>query len=160
LKTQIKVKGEVELILQNPDGKVVERKKYRNTIDTNLFQALANALADGTVNFGIDDLFTTNAATGGAEDGNDGMALSDGNDGYTCVTTLDSGGDGTEVYAKFKGVYTASGAYSVTTVYLGRALDWIDAATPFSTSQFAYRSASVTMASGQVLTIYWTITFS
>ena len=154
MKTAIKIEGKVELLL---DGKVVHKESF-NAIGNKLKYLIAQHLGAGGTDFGIDTLFTTNAAQGGAEDGNDGIVVSDGNDGYTAVTTKDSGGAGSTNQIVFKGIYTATGPYTITMVYLGRALDWIDAATPFSTYQFASRSASVTMAANQVLTVLWTIT--
>lgn len=155
----IKITGRVQFFLQEEEGgQILDSWEVENTVQNALKYQVAKAIGDGTTNFGIDDLFTGNAGQGGAQDGKDGICLSDATTGYTMTTTKDSGGTGSENTIVFKGVYTATGAYTPTTFYLGRALAWTSAAVPFSSNLFAQVSDSVTMANGNVLTVYWTLT--
>ena len=158
----IKIKGTVRHELRDADGRLIKEWFQENTIENQLKYRIAQHLGDGTYNFGVDALFTTDAVQGGAEDGNDGIVISDANDGHTMITTKESGGAGSTNAITFKGVYTnATGSnYVATALYLGRALDWIDTATPYATFQFATQTISVTIPNGAVYTVHWTLTFS
>lgn len=158
----IKIVGTVRHVLRDAEGKLIREWTQQNTIENQLKYRIAQHLGDGTYNYGVDALFTTDAVQGGAEDGNDGIVISDANNGHTMVTTKESGGAGSTNAITFKGVYlNGTGVdYIATLLYLGRVLDWIDVATPYATFQFATQTISVTIPNNAQYTVHWTLTFS
>jgi len=155
----LKISGFTEFEIRRADGRIERsKKKMPNTVASALKYALIHHLADGTQNYGIDNLFTVSAGQGGASDGKDGIVVSNGTTGYSMITTLSSGGAGSTNTAVFKGVYTAGGAYTATTAYLLRALAWASAAAP--SAYFASQTFSKVLATSDQLTIYWTITLN
>lgn len=161
MKENLLIRGRIALITRNKWGRYTGYEVVENTIGNQLKYQIAKALGDGTTDFGIDSLFTTNDnQSGGGEDGNDGVVISDGTTAYTMITTKASGGTGSENTISFKGIFTApAGGYTATLMYLGRALDWIDEATPFTNFQFATASISKSLAEDDQLTAYWDLTF-
>ncbi len=156
---QLKITGYTEIEVRGSDGTIkYKRKKKCNTVASALKYALIHHLADGTQNYGIDNLFTVSAGQGGASDGKDGIVISNGAAGYSMITTLSSGGAGSTNTVVFKGVYTAAGAYVATTAYLLRNLAWASAAAP--SSYFASQTFSKTLALADQITIYWTVTLN
>jgi len=87
--------------------------------------------------------------------GNDGI-LETGT-GYSYTTTKDSGGTGAEDNIVFKGVRTAAGSETHATLKLG--LSAIASPVEFTTD-YASQTISKSLTSGQVYTVYWTVTVS
>jgi hypothetical protein len=125
-----------------------------NTVGNDLKYQIAQAIgASHDIYVGQQTLMTQASAAG-----KDGIVYNyDGATGYPTTTTKDSGGTGSVAWVKFKGVRTAAGAETFTTVGLGIVYD--DGGPSFDYT-YASQSVSKTLASGDVLTCYWTITIS
>lgn len=157
LESCIKISGQIDYEIRRKN-KIIDKGSIKNTIDVDLRQSCAKHLGDGTHNFGADDLFTASEQLGGSQDGKDGIAIRQSTTCTTMITTKDSGGDGTVQYIKFKGVYTATGAYTSNRVFIGKSFD--SATVAFDNYAYAYQDLAKTLATGDQLTIYWTITFN
>ncbi len=125
-----------------------------NTVDNKLKYALA-ALISTTGNtrwIGVNGLIVSNTAA--TADGEDGMGETTGN--YPYVTTKDSGGAGSTNAVVFKGVRTAAGAETHADMELG--LDFTDGGS--FVTEYATQTISKTLATSDVLSIYWKLTIN
>lgn len=88
----------------------------------------------------------------------DGILLTSSSDTneYPTTTTKDSGGTGSSTSVVFKGVRTAAGAEVIANAYLGLAYTL---ASKLGT-EYATQSYAKTLASGDILTVTWTLTVS
>lgn len=124
-----------------------------NAVDNELKYALAALISTaGNIRWiGTNGLIVSNvSATAENEDG-----IGESDTGYPYITTKDSGGTGSQNWVKFKGVRTAAGAETHTTIQIG--LSWGDGEATF-VKVYAEQSITKTMATGDVLTIYWKLT--
>jgi len=124
---------------------------FFNTINNNLKYALAKWI--GGSNSG-EYIGANGLMTQASSNTKDGMGETNG---YPYTTTKDSGGTGSQNWIKFKGVRTAAGAESHANMVLG--LAW-DTGADDVTTEYASQTISKTLASGDVFTVYWTITIN
>ena len=125
-----------------------------NTVDNNLKYALA-ALISTT---GNTRWIGTNSLIDGysSQSGKDGILETSGVGEFPYITTKDSGGAGSQNWVKFKGVRTAQGAETHTSLGIG-----LNIVSDYELgTEYASQTISKTLALNDVLTVYWTLTAS
>lgn len=127
---------------------------HYNTVNNNLKYAIAKWI--GGSNAG-EFIGANTLATQASPSGKDGICETTG--GYVYTTTKDSGGTGSVNNIVFKGVRTAAGSESHADLEIGLNLD-IPVSTYDLTTVYAAQTISKSLTSGQVYTVYWTITVS
>ena len=128
---------------------------FFNTVDNELLYCLAKVISTtgNAAWIGVNGLMTQ-----ASSDSKDGIIFQTSGDtiDYPTTTTKDSGGTGSSASVVFKAVRTAAGAEAIAAADLGIGFS---ALAGFGT-EYATQTYAKTLASGDILTVYWTLTLS
>lgn len=160
----LKVKGTLEIFVKRAGTDAFKfHSKVENTTQASLKELIRDTLAADQVGqyMGSNGFFASNvqAGTGGSVQGQDGITVAEAvgmDDGWTMITAVHPSNPSGNYYKQWQGLYTATGATTMTQAWLGR--DWDGPDVSFDKRwSIATLAAPVVLATSDIIQVNWKI---